>query len=148
MHMHPIRKRRLLLIVFFVVILGIVASLVLYALKENINLFFFPTQILEGQVKKGSTIRLGGKVVTGSIIRFDDLTVQFKLTDLKNFITVNYKGILPDLFREEQGIIATGKLDQNNDFQATTILAKHDANYIPKEVQSILTMSTSASHDS
>lgn len=140
--MHPVRRRKLFKLLFIAVILTIVISLLLFALRKNISLFFSPTQIMHGEGRNHNIIRLGGKVVAGSIKHFADLNIQFKLTDFKHTITVNYRGILPDLFREGQGIIATGKLDLNNNLQATTILAKHDANYMPPEVKDLLLASS------
>ena len=137
--MNPVRKRRLLLLFFIVSVLSLVTGLVLYALGQNISLFYTPTQIAEGEAPRKQTIRLGGMVVKGSILRAkNDLSVQFKLTDYKQTVTVNYRGILPDLFREEQGIVALGELRDNQHFNAKEVLAKHDANYMPPEVKDAL----------
>lgn len=137
--MNPARKRKLLLILFIASILTVVTGLVLYALRQNISLFYTPTQIVEGEAAKNQSIRLGGMVVNGSILRSkDDLSVEFKLTDYKQTVTVSYRGILPDLFREGQGIVALGELSDNQHFIAKEVLAKHDANYMPREVKDAL----------
>ena len=139
--MNPRRRRKMTLIVFIATILMLVTGLVLYALRQNINLFYTPTQIAEGEAPKKQTIRLGGMVVKGSVIRGEDgFSVQFQLTDYQHVITVNYRGILPDLFREGQGIVALGKLVNRQQFQAEEVLAKHDANYMPPEVRDVLSM--------
>lgn len=137
--MNPVRKRKLLVLLFIASILSLVTALVLYALKQNINLFYTPTEVVEGKASLNRTIRLGGMVVKGSIVRAkNDLGVQFQLTDFKQTLTVSYHGILPDLFREGQGIVALGKLSNNRHFKAEEVLAKHDANYMPPEVKSAL----------
>lgn len=121
------------------IILGLMAStttavaLVLYALKQNINLFYTPSELLDLDSRSDHVIRIGGLVVAGSVVRqISDLSVQFKLTDTKATMTVHYQGILPDLFREGQGIIAQGVFKpEENIFLATEVLAKHDENYQP-----------------
>lgn len=137
--MNPVRKRKLLMLLFIALIIGLTSVLVLYALRQNINLFYTPTQIAEGQAIKKQKIRLGGMVVKGSLVRGDNLFTQFQLTDFKETVTVNYHGILPDLFREEQGIVALGELVDNQHFIAKEVLAKHDANYMPPEIRNSLT---------
>ena len=133
------RKRKMIMLLFIVTILMLVTGLILYALRQNINLFYTPTQIIKGEAANRQTIRLGGMVVKGSVLRGEDgLTVQFQLTDYQNVITVNYRGILPDLFREGQGIVALGNLLNKNQFIAKEVLAKHDANYMPPEVREAL----------
>jgi cytochrome c-type biogenesis protein CcmE len=110
--MHPQRKNRLILILFVVIGLGSAIGLLMYSLSQNIDLFMTPTQIANGEVKQGQTIRAGGLVVDGSVIRSDDgLKVSFDITDGAMNVTVEYDGILPDLFREGQGIVAMGKVD-------------------------------------
>ncbi|MDI9818586.1 MULTISPECIES: cytochrome c maturation protein CcmE [unclassified Legionella] len=151
--MNPVRKRKLILILFVVSILAMVTGLVLYALRQNISLFYTPAQIANGEASGKQLIRLGGMVVKGSIVRAsDDLSVQFELTDFKGKVTVNYRGILPDLFREGQGIVALGKLTDNQHFTAIEVLAKHDANYMPPEVKDALAKSNQngerSTHDS
>lgn len=116
----------------------IATGLALLALRENINLFFSPSQIVEGTAPSNTTIRLGGMVVSGSIKRGDNLGVTFVLTDLAEQVTVAYEGILPDLFREGQGIVTQGKLDSTGRFLAEQVLAKHDETYMPPEVNDAL----------
>ena len=116
----------------------IATGLALLALRENINLFFSPSQIVDGTAPSNTTIRLGGMVVAGSIQRGDNLGVTFVLTDLAEQVTVAYEGILPDLFREGQGIVTQGKLDSTGRFLAEQVLAKHDETYMPPEVNDAL----------
>ena len=116
----------------------IATGLALLALRENINLFFSPSQIVEGTAPSNTTIRLGGMVVAGSVQRGANLGVTFVLTDLAEQVTVAYEGILPDLFREGQGIVTQGKLDSSGRFVAQQVLAKHDETYMPPEVNDAL----------
>ncbi len=116
----------------------IAIGLALLALRENINLFFSPSQIVDGTAPSNTTIRLGGMVVAGSIQRGKNLGVTFVLTDLAEQVTVAYEGILPDLFREGQGIVTQGKLDSTGRFLAEQVLAKHDETYMPPEVNDAL----------
>ncbi len=109
-------------------------ALVLSALKDSIVFFNSPTDVLEKHVAQGTRIRLGGLVAPGSLVRGDNLTVQFQLTDGSHAVNVRYQGLLPDLFREGQGVVAEGALDQGGVFRADTVLAKHDENYMPREV--------------
>lgn len=137
--MTPNRKRKMSLLAFFLLAIAIVVALVLYALRQNISLFYTPTQIVEGTVPNGRAIRAGGMVVPGSIVReADGLTVHFKVTDYKKTITISYCGVLPDLFREGQGIVAQGELINNNELKAATVFAKHDEKYMPPEVSDAL----------
>ncbi len=112
----------------------------LLALKENINLFYSPGQIVAGEAPVDRVIRAGGMVVNGSVLRSDtDLGVRFAISDLRESeVTVQYTGILPDLFREGQGIIARGQLNNEGIFLAEEILAKHDENYMPPEVADVV----------
>ena len=120
-------------------VLSVVCALVLYALRQNISLFYTPTQVAEGQAPILKAIRIGGMVEKGSILRAEkDLDVQFKITDFTNTIKVTYRGILPDLFREGQGIVAEGEVTDNQHFKARQVLAKHDANYMPPEVKATM----------
>lgn len=137
--MNPARKRKLLIILFFLSILAIASGLVLYALRQNISLFYTPTQIAAGQAPFARPVRVGGMVAKDSIIRAKEgLEVQFKITDFEKTITVTYTGILPDLFREGQGIVAEGVVIDSQHVRATQVLAKHDANYMPPEVKAAL----------
>lgn len=137
--MHPKRKNRLILIVFMVIGLGSGVGLMMYSLSQNIDLFMTPTQIANGEVRPEQTIRAGGLVVEGSVQRSDDgLNVSFSITDGAANVTIEYEGILPDLFREGQGIVALGKVDSRNVIIASEVLAKHDEEYMPPEVQHAL----------
>jgi cytochrome c-type biogenesis protein CcmE len=138
--MKPLRLKKLAWILFFLAVLSVVTCLVTYALRQNISLFYTPSQLAlsNNQLPKQS-IRLGGMVEKGSVKRQSDgLSVQFKITDFKESVVVNYRGILPDLFREGQGIVAHGKMMDKGHFMADEVLAKHDANYMPPEVKSAL----------
>lgn len=130
------KQRRLVLIGSGLAVLALAAALVLSALKDSIVFFNSPTDIVEKQIKPGTRIRLGGLVQPGSVIR-RDLDARFEVTDGKNTIAVNYRGILPDLFREGQGVVTEGTLTSGG-FVADTVLAKHDENYMPKEVADAL----------
>lgn len=137
--MHPKRKNKLILIIFMVVGLGSAVGLMMFSLSQNIDLFMTPTQIANGEVKPGKTIRAGGLVVDGSVVRSNDgLNVSFAITDGAANVTIEYEGILPDLFREGQGIVALGKVDSRNVMVASEVLAKHDEEYMPPEVQHAL----------
>ncbi len=132
------RKQRLFIILGVLSAVALATGLMMFALSENINLFYTPTQIAEGEAPLNRRIRVGGLVVDGSVIRGEGLEVAFDLTDKAKVIQVKYKGILPDLFREGQGIIAMGKLVDGNWVEADEVLAKHDENYVPPEVQEAL----------
>jgi len=134
----PRRRQRLVLVGLIVVGCTIATGLALLALRENINLFFSPSQIVEGTAPSNTTIRLGGMVVAGSVQRGDNLGVTFVLTDFAEQVTVAYEGILPDLFREGQGIVTQGKLDSTGRFVAEQVLAKHNETYMPPEVNDAL----------
>ncbi|QRN05096.1 cytochrome c maturation protein CcmE [Legionella sp. MW5194] len=137
--MHPVRQRKLLFILSLLAGLTLITALIMYALRQNISLFYTPSQMAEGKVTQGQKVRIGGMVVKGSIVRgSQDLTVRFKLTDFKKEIEVSYRGILPDLFREGQGIVALGQVLDEGHFNAAEVLAKHDANYMPPEVKAAL----------
>lgn len=137
--MNPKRKQRLLIVLFIVFGVGAAVGLTMYSLSQNINLFYSPTQIAAGEAPQGTRIRAGGMVVDGSVKRDQEsLHVEFGITDYEKTVTVHYNGILPDLFREGQGIVAQGDLDENNVLQAVEVLAKHDENYMPPEVAEAL----------
>ena len=137
--MTPRRRQRLLLTLILVTGTAIAITFVLLALRENISLFFTPTQVLAGESPSNANFRLGGMVVKGSVKRPDDgLAVQFDLTDTTAIVTVQYRGILPDLFREGQGVVTQGHLLANGTFEANQVLAKHDENYMPPEVEDAL----------
>jgi cytochrome c-type biogenesis protein CcmE len=133
--MNPKRKRRLALVFLLLLGVGTSVALALTAFKQNLQLFYSPTQISAGEAPTDHVIRVGGMVMAGSLQRAtDSLKIHFDVTDTAKHMTVNYEGILPDLFREGQGIVAIGKIQPDGSFLATEILAKHDENYMPPEV--------------
>ena len=143
--MNPVRQRKLRMLVLILFVLAVAFALVLYALRQNISLFYSPTQVVMGEAPRNHAIRVGGMVVPGSIIRSaHDLSVQFKITDYQHTIVVHYKKILPDLFREGQGIVAEGELQNGQQFNASEVLAKHDEKYMPPEVKDALSKAKKA----
>jgi cytochrome c-type biogenesis protein CcmE len=133
------RSRRKLLVAMVVFGVTIAAVLGLYASKENIMFFYSPTEIHAGKAPSDRPIRVGGLVVEGSVRREEgDLAVQFDVTDNAEVVPISYTGILPDLFREGQGIVAMGRLNSDGLFVADEVLAKHDENYMPPEVADAL----------
>ncbi len=140
--MNPRRKSRLSILVFVLLGVAVAATLVLYALRQNIDLFYTPSEVIHGKNNDASTkpqvgqrIRIGGMVVAGTVRRdADSLKVKFDLNDIGPSVSVEYEGILPDLFREGQGIVAQGVLVQPTLLQASEVLAKHDENYVPPEL--------------
>lgn len=137
--MNPKRKKKLVLLSSMVAAVAVAVGLVLFALSENINLFYTPTQIAQGEAPVGQRIRAGGMVVEGSIKRApDSLDVEFAVTDYEHEVVVKYSGILPDLFREGQGIVTMGSMNAEGQFEASEVLAKHDENYMPPEVEAAL----------
>jgi cytochrome c-type biogenesis protein CcmE len=132
------KQRRLVLIGSAMAVLGLAVALMLNALRDSIVFFNSPSDVVEKHVAAGTRIRLGGLVKDGSLVRGDNMSVRFQVTDGKNGIPVNYQGVLPDLFREGQGVVAEGTLDATGTFRADSILAKHDENYMPKEVADAL----------
>lgn len=137
--MNPIRKKRLTLIGLMVAGIGVATWLALNAFDENLMFFFSPSEVAEGKAPTAHPFRVGGLVTTDSVKRKSDgLTTSFVVTDNAESVTVEYTGILPDLFREGQGIVAMGQLNQDGVFIASEVLAKHDENYMPPEVASSL----------
>ena len=132
------KQRRLVLIGGALAVLAAAIALMLSAFRDSIVFFNSPSDVLERHVGPGTRIRLGGLVKNGSVVRSDGLQVRFDVTDGKAEIPVAYHGVLPDLFREGQGVVAEGKLDGSGTFDADTILAKHDETYMPKEVADAL----------
>lgn len=133
--MTPIRKKRILLITLMVTGVSIATGFALKAFNENLMFFFSVTDVVNGKAPSNKDFRLGGMVVNGSVKREDgSLAVMFDLTDNEKVISVYYNGILPDLFREGQGIISKGKIRADGVFEADEVLAKHDENYMPPEV--------------
>ena len=143
--MHPVRKQRLILVCFVVVFSSIAVGLVAYGLRGNINLFFPPAEVVAGLAPVGKPIRLGGIVVPGSVRRDpQSLRVEFDVTDHQATVTAVYTGILPDLFAEGEGVVASGVLDESGTLYASEVLAKHDENYMPPEVADALAASEEA----
>jgi cytochrome c-type biogenesis protein CcmE len=132
------KQRRLVMIGCGLAVLSVAAALVLTALKDSIVFFNSPTDVVEKSLPPGTRIRLGGLVEPGSLTRGENLTVRFAVTDGHRAVPVTYTGMLPDLFREGQGVVAEGALDAAGLFRADSVLAKHDENYMPKEVADAL----------
>jgi cytochrome c-type biogenesis protein CcmE len=132
------KQRRLSLIGTAAAVLAIALALVLNALRDSIVFFNSPTDLVEKHVKLGQRMRIGGLVKEGTLARGDNLAVRFEITDGTTTVPVNYRGLLPDLFREGQGVVAEGALDGTGSFRADSVLAKHDENYMPKEVADAL----------
>jgi len=137
------RYKRLLFILGGIAIVAAAAGLVLFALKDNVSLYFTPTQVFNKEAPLGHSFRIGGLVEVGSVKREGDgLTVHFSITDTAKNMPVTYKGILPDLFKEGKGVVAQGKLHEDNVFYAEEVLAKHDENYMPPAAQDALNQAT------
>jgi cytochrome c-type biogenesis protein CcmE len=133
--MTPARKKRLGLILLMVAGVAVGVGLALKSLNQNIMFFFTPSEVVLGKAPADKLFRMGGMVVAGTVSRpGDGLTVHFDLTDNEQNVTVMFSGILPDLFREGQGIIANGKLNESGEFVAEEVLAKHDETYMPPEL--------------
>jgi cytochrome c-type biogenesis protein CcmE len=128
------KQRRAALILAGLAVLGVAASLVLYALNDTIVFFYTPSELAEKNVGPGQRFRLGGLVETGSIVKGEGMTVRFTVTDTIKAVAVSYEGQLPDLFREGQGVVTEGRLDASGKFIADSVLAKHDETYMPKDV--------------
>ena len=137
--MNPVRKQRLIIVLMIVAGVSIAVGFTAYALRQNINAFYTPSQISAGEAKPGQTIRAGGLVVEGSVKQAEKgLQVSFEISDGVADVTVHFEGILPDLFREGQGILVKGPLQENKVIKATEVLAKHDENYMSPEVKAAL----------
>ncbi|MCB1660014.1 MAG: cytochrome c maturation protein CcmE [Moraxellaceae bacterium] len=133
--MNPKRQRKLMLIIALVLGIGVAIGLAMYAMRQNINLFYTPSQLANGEAPDGQRIQAGGLVVQGSLVRDpNSLAVTFMISDLKKQVPVTYTGILPDLFKEGQGIVANGYF-KNGRVEAEEVLAKHDENYMPPQVK-------------
>jgi cytochrome c-type biogenesis protein CcmE len=132
------KQRRLTMIGGSLAVLAIAAALVLNALRDSIVFFSTPVMVAEEHIPPGRRFRLGGLVEAGSLVRGDNLAVSFKVSDGSATLPVAYKGILPDLFREGQGVVTEGALDSSGVFRADTVLAKHDETYMPKDVADAL----------
>ena len=133
------RKQRLIFVVILICGFGAATGLALFAFQQNILYFYSPSQLATAEIVPGQVFRLGGLVVDGSVQRQSDgLTTLFELTDTADSVPVTYTGLLPDLFREGQGIVARGKINEQGVFVAQEVLAKHDENYMPPEVAEAL----------
>lgn len=133
------RRKRLLWVLAGVALVGLAVTLVLRALDANVMFFYSPSQIQAGEAPQGAAFRIGGLVEVGSLQRSaDGLRVQFMVTDEVQRVPVRYQGLLPDLFREGKGVVASGKLQANGVFEASEVLAKHDENYMPPEAAKAL----------
>jgi cytochrome c-type biogenesis protein CcmE len=132
------KQRRLSLIGAGAAVLGLAAGLVLYALSGSIVFFNGPTEVVQKGLSAGTRLRLGGLVKEGSLVRGEDQTIRFEVTDTQNTVKVRYRGLLPDLFREGQGVVAEGVMEPGGEMRAETVLAKHDENYMPREVADAL----------
>ncbi|TAJ78706.1 MAG: cytochrome c maturation protein CcmE [Gallionellaceae bacterium] len=133
------RQKRFMFIIGGLALVAAAVGLVLYALKNNVSLYFTPTQVYNKEAPQGRSFRIGGLVEAGSVKREGDgLTVHFSITDTSRNMPVTYKGILPDLFKEGKGVVAQGKLRADNVFYAEEVLAKHDENYMPPEAKHAL----------
>lgn len=132
------KQRRSVLIAACLAVLGLAAALVLFALEDSIVFFYSPSDVQEKHISPGQRFRLGGLVEEGSVKRGEGTTVKFAVTDTSRTIPVTYTGVLPDLFREGQGVITEGKLGADGVFTADSVLAKHDENYMPPEVAEAL----------
>ncbi len=132
------KQRRFAVIATGLGILGVAIALVLVALEDTIVFFYGPTEVAEKSIKPGERFRLGGLVADGSVVRGQGKAVSFVVTDTNKTLPVMYVGILPDLFREGQGVVAEGKLNASGTFEADSVLAKHDENYMPPEVADML----------
>lgn len=128
------KQRRLTLIGFGLAVLASAAALVLFSLNDSIVFFISPSDIANNKAAPGARVRLGGLVKLGSVERGDNLQVRFEVTDGNKAIPVGYRGVVPDLFREGQGVIAEGYVEPDGTFRADTVLAKHDENYMPREI--------------
>ncbi len=137
--MNDLRRRRMLVLLFLFCGGSLTAALAIFALQSNINHFYLPDAVVAGSVPIDRTIRAGGMVVADSVVHDDaGLGVRFELSDLKgSTFSVTYSGLLPSLFREEQGAIVVGQLQSNGVFAASQVLAKHDENYVPPELMEL-----------
>ena len=137
--MNPKRRKLLITVICIVIGVGVATGLALKAFQENLLYFYSTSQVKNGEAPANRSFRIGGLVLAGSVKRnSDSLDVEFMLTDTINTATVRYDGILPDLFREGQGIVANGMMNKEGVFVASEVLAKHDENYMPPEVAEAL----------
>jgi cytochrome c-type biogenesis protein CcmE len=128
------KQRRGVLIGTCVAVLGVAVGLVLYAMRDSIVFFYSPSEVAAMEIAPGTRFRLGGLVENGSVVRGEGTTIRFVITDQAKTLPVTFTGVLPDLFREGQGVVAEGTLTPDGVFHADNVLAKHDENYMPPEV--------------
>lgn len=128
------KQRRGILIGTCLAVLGVAVGLVLFAMRDSIVFFYSPSEVVAMEITPGQRFRLGGLVEMGSVVRGEGTTIRFAITDQAKTLPVTYTGVLPDLFREGQGVVAEGALEPNGTFHADSVLAKHDENYMPPEV--------------
>lgn len=132
------KKRRLVLISSALLTLSLAVGLVLFALRDNIVFFYGPSELAQKAPQPGTRLRIGGLVKEGSLKRLDGQSVRFAVTDMKSEVAVAYTGLLPDLFKEGQGVVAEGALGEDHVFRADSVLAKHDERYMPRDVADAL----------
>lgn len=131
--MSPVQKKRMFAVLSLIAGLALTLTCILFALSKNINLFYTPTQLMQNPQTQ-HLVRVGGMVVKGTVKKELDLTVTFMITDFQQTLNVQYKGILPDLFKEGQGVVVLGQMDKRGNFRAKEVLAKHDEKYMPPEI--------------
>ena len=132
------RQKRMAAVAALVIGVGLAAALGFTAFRKNMMYFYTPSDLLTGQLAPGAALQLGGLVERGSLKRGEGLKIEFTMSDCNNAVPVRYEGVLPDLFREGQGVVAEGALDSSGVFRADTVLAKHDETYMPREVADAL----------
>ncbi len=128
------RHKRFIIILLALLVLAVAATLILNAFRSNLVFFFTPTQVTQGEAPRGTPFRVGGMVKEGSLVR-DSENGRFVVTDTQQEVRVNYRGMLPDLFKEGRGVVAQGRLNDQGEFVASEVLAKHDENYMPPEAK-------------
>ena len=132
------KQKRLTLIFSALGVLGVAVGMVLFALRDNVVFFYGPTELAEKHVGPGLRLRIGGLVKPGTLVHLEGKSISFDVTDGNHDVAVSYTGLLPDLFKEGQGVVAEGALDKAGQFRADSILAKHDERYMPREVADAL----------
>ena len=132
------KSKRLTLIFGALAVLGLAAGLIMFALRDNIVFFYTPTQLAEKRPAPGARLRIGGLVKQGSLVKGEGQDVSFVITDNEKELATTYTGLLPDLFREGQGVVADGLLQADGKFRADSVLAKHDERYMPRDVAEAL----------
>ncbi len=132
------KGKRLTLIIGALAVLGLAAGLMLFALRDNIVFFYTPSELAKKQIAPGARLRIGGLVKEGSVVKSDGRAVKFTVTDKTRDLAVAYTGLLPDLFKEGQGVVVDGVLQPDGNFRADSVLAKHDERYMPRDVADAL----------